>query len=136
MLMLIITRSCISSVSYIKPQLFGTELFYRCVVYRPFPTSNHNVSPVILGDVGCISSVSYIKPQLVLVSDYIVIRCISSVSYIKPQPKYTTKDLDFVVYRPFPTSNHNYQLGRLLGQVVVYRPFPTSNHNHRLPRYN
>ena len=34
-----------------------------------------------------------------------------------------------VVYRPFPTSNHNYWQFRLLYRQVVYRPFPTSNHN-------
>ena len=40
-----------------------------------------------------------------------------------------------VVYRPFPTSNHN-----LLAEVidldrVVYRPFPTSNHNYHSKPY-
>ena len=33
--------------------------------------------------------------------------CISSVSYIKPQHKKTVNVRELVVYRPFPTSNHN-----------------------------
>ena len=43
-------------------------------------------------------------------------------------------DLEFtktvkVVYRPFPTSNHNAARARMYLLAVVYRPFPTSNHN-------
>ena len=34
-----------------------------------------------------------------------------------------------VVYRPFPTSNHNYGVFDYGEHGVVYRPFPTSNHN-------
>ena len=34
--------SCISSVSYIKPQRRSILMRYGKVVYRPFPTSNHN----------------------------------------------------------------------------------------------
>ncbi len=101
------------------------------VVYRPFPTSNHNlVVLTIKNSLSCISSVSYIKPQLKLVKDWITVSCISSVSYIKPQRlvlmifillscissvSYIKPQLVFylfytasVVYRPFPTSNHNF----------------------------
>ena len=55
--------------------------------------------------------------------------CISSVSYIKPQHFGYIKHRIMVVYRPFPTSNHN--LFRFVQHTrkVVYRPFPTSNHN-------
>ena len=34
-----------------------------------------------------------------------------------------------VVYRPFPTSNHNSECSYKYLSPVVYRPFPTSNHN-------
>ena len=78
---------------------------------------------------GCISSVSYIKPQQHHSSRIIPRRCISSVSYIKPQPQVQRISDALVVYRPFPTSNHNSSSLSLCLQGVVYRPFPTSNHN-------
>ena len=79
---------------------------------------------------GCISSVSYIKPQLQCYVHSQLWCCISSVSYIKPQPKMLKLTMRMVVYRPFPTSNHN--LPKLIEKQVdvVYRPFPTSNHNY------
>ena len=55
--------------------------------------------------------------------------CISSVSYIKPQLPLMMFNLLSVVYRPFPTSNHNSVMFNLGRKRVVYRPFPTSNHN-------
>ena len=55
--------------------------------------------------------------------------CISPVPYIKPQPFRGGSSPRKVVYRPFPTSNHNEQNKLLYKQLVVYRPFPTSNHN-------
>ena len=98
---------CISSVSYIKPQLsWCIDLFVR-VVYRPFPTSNHNLFACgvdvaelyivrflhqtttrqreIQKILSCISSVSYIKPQPIPLNTCAPFSCISSVSYIKPQ---------------------------------------------------
>ena len=77
---------CISSVSYIKPQHAATNT---------------------INAVSCISSVSYIKPQQKRLKTVSRLCCISSVSYIKPQPKAVAKYADVVVYRPFPTSNHN-----------------------------
>ena len=56
---------------------------------------------------GCISSVSYIKPQPRLLSFAFSFSCISSVSYIKPQLPLIKTIYENVVYRPFPTSNHN-----------------------------
>ena len=79
--------SCISSVSYIKPQL-------------PYVEFAH--------DTCCISSVSYIKPQPFFLSFVTTISCISSVSYIKPQLNIKHYGKIYVVYRPFPTSNHNF----------------------------
>ena len=99
--------SCISSVSYIKPQLPLIKTIYENVVYRPFPTSNHNhfindhnrdmlyivrflhqtttVQVQRMKRWCCISSVSYIKPQPPNFQLFENSRCISSVSYIKPQ---------------------------------------------------
>ena len=77
---------CISSVSYIKPQLSGDLRLRRY---------------------GCISSVSYIKPQHCVCPTTKARGCISSVSYIKPQLEPKLPISSIVVYRPFPTSNHN-----------------------------
>ena len=100
--------SCISSVSYIKPQ--------PCTI-------------LIFSITSCISSVSYIKPQHPEVNAFGGWCCISSVSYIKPQQDIPKRFSICVVYRPFPTSNHNHLLLTLYANKVVYRPFPTSNHN-------
>ena len=77
----------------------------------------------------CISFVSYIKPQLPTVAEFQSDCCISFVSYIKPQRAATRKRGELVVYRSFPTSNHNpFSVGPVT-LTVVYRSFPTSNHN-------
>ena len=78
----------------------------------------------------CISSVSYIKPQPSRCYRRYWICCISYVSYIKPQRVWKTYSSSTVVYRPFPTSNHNRTEDVSWREGVVYRPFPTSNHNH------
>ncbi len=78
---------------------------------------------------GCISSVSYIKPQPFCAFCVFCCCCISSVSYIKPQLKKMFVLCYPVVYRPFPTSNHNHRKHARNTDIVVYRPFPTSNHN-------
>ena len=55
---------CLSSCSYIKPQLILWEIKNPVVVYHLVPTSNHNL--VIFGNFNkmcCLSSCSYIKPQ-------------------------------------------------------------------------
>ena len=99
------------------------------VVYRPFPTSNHNLAMSLTGKkalyivrflhqtttqhgqmrvkMRCISSVSYIKPQPTSTTSPNDESCISSVSYIKPQHQCLFLHNYRVVYRPFPTSNHN-----------------------------
>ena len=76
---------CISSVSYIKPQPGQRKGQRRRVVYRPFPTSNHNDSV----DCYCMS-VLYIVRFLHQTTTPLQLLChssccISSVSYIKPQ---------------------------------------------------
>ena len=166
-------NSCISSVSYIKPQRCVCQRYACWVVYRPFPTSNHNsrgmeaislelyivrflhqTTTIHLDErfirvlyivrflhqtttmmiVYLLSTMLYIvrflhqtttmaEPRRLLQS------CISSVSYIKPQHTYWQAEDFSVVYRPFPTSNHNPRVVYSWKSAVVYRPFPTSNHN-------
>ena len=99
------------------------------VVYRPFPTSNHNLFTFFRQ-----SHRLYIVRFLHQTTTHgfvilVASGCISSVSYIKPQHVYKGHSANSVVYRPFPTSNHNkFCDSSILGRVV-YRPFPTSNHN-------
>ena len=127
--------SCISSVSYIKPQLDNLLPIGDMVVYRPFPTSNHNpmLSHILRMPLYIVRFLHQTTTKLPTIK--MLMRCISSVSYIKPQPG-LSKDLSgFVVYRPFPTSNHNQVVVIVEIPLVVYRPFPTSNHNMlRLPK--
>ena len=101
------------------------------VVYRPFPTSNHNAWCRFCS-VFLLYIVRFLHQTTTLLSQYILAgSCISSVSYIKPQPVAYRARLSFVVYRPFPTSNHNREKQFNEHLTVVYRPFPTSNHNCR-----
>ena len=122
------------------------------VVYRSFPTSNHNPTRFFLISslccisffsyikpqlcfllfriaCGCISFFSYIKPQQSVLRTKSTLCCISFFSYIKPQRMHVCPCLSAVVYRSFPTSNHNTGCYIYLSELVVYRSFPTSNHN-------
>ena len=120
---------CISSVSYIKPQHNGVSVSKSNVVYRPFPTSNHNI-PVMVIDKLALYIVRFLhQTTTVIVVGKLFLSCISSVSYIKPQLWMQMTPSGMVVYRPFPTSNHNEISNQLYSVSVVYRPFPTSNHN-------
>ena len=144
--------SCISSVSYIKPQLHVPRIHRRsCCISSVSYIKPQQCPPSCTSFGSCISSVSYIKPQLLCAILISIHRCISSVSYIKPQRSYAGKGIGsgcissvsyikpqlsygtfqkyWVVYRPFPTSNHNSNGSSLANFLVVYRPFPTSNHN-------
>ncbi len=82
----------------------------------------------------CISFVSYIKPQQRLSAPATAYSCISFVSYIKPQLRNLFVIVHRVVYRSFPTSNHNAISSGSDKARVVYRSFPTSNHNISLRR--
>jgi len=55
--------------------------------------------------------------------------CLSTVSYIKPQLHAHLPCLWEVVYRLYPTSNHNVAVINFCMGEVVYRLYPTSNHN-------
>ena len=138
-ILLLYTISCISSVSYIKPQLINklTWLLPSCIssvsYIKPQPCQLQNQTAHC-----CISSVSYIKPQPISSGTSKARSCISSVSYIKPQLYNFWKNSSHVVYRPFPTSNHNLLWGsrpiwplyivRFLHQTTTYgkdaRKFP------------
>ncbi len=121
---------CISSFSYIKPQLYGTESGLHLIVYHPFPTSNHNLvhifvfAHLIVYHPFPTSNHNFTTPTSPVMLLYIilflhqtttvttlatlVVDCISSFSYIKPQPSLPASDSLWIVYHPFPTSNHNY----------------------------
>ena len=165
--------SCISFVSYIKPQRAATRKRGELVVYRSFPTSNHNYlqrrapptrlyivrflhqtttainhrafaeklyivrflhqtttcPPFFLLLLCCISFVSYIKPQPDTLQLIRALRCISFVSYIKPQPFLSracniNSCISFVSYIKPQLEREDDML-----KQVVYRSFPTSNHN-------
>ena len=77
---------CLSSCSYIKPQL----------------SEMRNTSRL-----GCLSSCSYIKPQQRRDTEYRIQSCLSSCSYIKPQQYRRDTEYTEVVYHLVPTSNHN-----------------------------
>ena len=73
-------------MSYIKPQLIITTA--RC-------------------QLSYISYYYYIKPQHPILCLETSSSCISYYSYIKPQPNAWNLNLNEVVYRTIPTSNHN-----------------------------
>ena len=125
-----LVQGCISFVSYIKPQhvtlvILGLK---SCISFVSYIKPQLCASPIISVH-GCISFVSYIKPQLTPLSKMSTISCISFVSYIKPQLTDGKGHIRPVVYRSFPTSNHNCKYFVLCAILVVYRSFPTSNHN-------
>ena len=77
---------CISSFSYIKPQLIVVCYLMIHVVYHPFPTSNHNTDD------------PNVSPSKVVYHPF-------PTSNHNSVPRQI--DLPKVVYHPFPTSNHN-----------------------------
>ena len=83
---------CISSVSYIKPQLFRVKvLFPTCCISSVSYIKPQLPSSCTPNKCSCISSVSYIKPQPLMSPPLCKHSCISSVSYIKPQPIISNK---------------------------------------------
>ena len=146
--------SCISFVSYIKPQHQPKMQCRLRVVYLSFPTSNHNRPGLFCLGSGVVylsfptSNHNYAAACIAAILLYIFRflhqtttrhlvshiqeSCISFVSYIKPQLTSLGVGLHFVVYLSFPTSNHNYIGNNILSPYVVYLSFPTSNHNDNL----
>ena len=103
-----LTEGCISSSSYIKPQLCHIFYFFIQVVYHLHPTSNRN----------CRFSFFPILPLYIIFilhqtatcygPSWLVPGCISSSSYIKPQRPACIAVAPSVVYHLHPTSNRNF----------------------------
>ena len=83
-------KSCLSSCSYIKPQLLSWWHCPICVVYHLVPTSNHNME---FSNVGVTEVVYHLVPT-------------SNHNYSS-----TSDWLSRVVYHLVPTSNHNLSNG-------------------------
>ena len=81
------TCCCLSSCSYIKPQLalVVSVVSLGCLSSCSYIKPQHQLVASVLID-RCLSSCSYIKPQLPMSIRLSKIRCLSSCSYIKPQP--------------------------------------------------
>ncbi len=100
--------SCISLISYIKPQrgqgahFLGTSCISLISYIKPQLTLDSKNSRL-----GCISLISYIKPQHIGDVHEVVAGCISLISYIKPQRSSAPGARQGVVYLLYPTSNHN-----------------------------
>ena len=122
-------RGCLSSCSYIKPQLRTEFKNIHFVVYHLVPTSNHNTE---LNH--SLNNTLFIILFLHQTTTMSIVRfflscCLSSCSYIKPQPPFYVRSGALVVYHLVPTSNHNNELRFVIGLSVVYHLVPTSNHN-------
>ena len=120
---------CISSYSYIKPQLFIVSSNKFWVVYLLIPTSNRNA-----GVYGTQIRTLYIFLFLHQTATRAWASlhwegCISSYSYIKPQPVAATVGIIAVVYLLIPTSNRNHPMDANKTRIVVYLLIPTSNRN-------
>ena len=77
---------CISSFSYIKPQLRTIPHRFLHVVYHPFPTSNHNSQRISAPRLSLYIILFLHQTTTSPETDRYLQRCISSFSYIKPQP--------------------------------------------------
>ena len=121
---------CLSSCSYIKPQLILWEIknpvccLSSCSYIKP-----QRRRLAATQTLSCLSSCSYIKPQLTDYTQQPTVGCLSSCSYIKPQPAPLACLPATVVYHLVPTSNHNLGSSRVTAATVVYHLVPTSNHN-------
>ena len=107
-LMTFLLVCCLSSCSYIKPQLSNgdkiskTGCLSSCSYIKPQPCLNQRSNRL-----RCLSSCSYIKPQLFPMVRFRYVCCLSSCSYIKPQLSVFLIMRLWVVYHLVPTSNHN-----------------------------
>ena len=84
--LLVMSRPCcISSYSYIKPQLCTLSYEPLNVVYLLIPTSNRNTAPVAITDKKLYIFLFLHQTATVSQLANVYTRCISSYSYIKPQ---------------------------------------------------
>ena len=114
--------SCISFVSYIKPQHFVNKSVGLGVVYLSFPTSNHNLLREA-HQFAVLYIFRFLHQTTTWTDETIYVPCcISFVSYIKPQPGAQCLPLFPVVYLSFPTSNHNCLLPeKVAGMLYIFR---------------
>ena len=103
----LLPQRCLSSCSYIKPQLKRPKCRSLFVVYHLVPTSNHNalMMPDIMWTLFIILFLHQTTTVSLLYS--VSLRCLSSCSYIKPQLGLLEIAERDVVYHLVPTSNHN-----------------------------
>ena len=120
---------CISSYSYIKPQLLCAYLVDGLVVYHPIPISNHNWFGAALFSTMLYIILFLYQTTTYVDKDLINYSCISSYSYIKPQPLSQSPDpppgciSSYSYIKPQP-----WVWSRPIARVV-YHPIPISNHN-------
>ena len=127
-------RGCLSSCSYIKPQLREVRSRKATVVYHLVPTSNHNCS-LLADSVRKLFIILFLHQTTTMeVARLALAGCLSSCSYIKPQHRWQSLFCKRVVYHLVPTSNHNDGASSYRGRVVVYHLVPTSNHNGNAKR--
>ena len=142
--------SCLSSCSYIKPQLFFNVVTQSSVVYHLVPTSNHNVMVVpsrkirlfIILFLHQTTTIFYMAPDwrglfiilflhqttTYLLPSLAMMRCLSSCSYIKPQPSaFSTREgagcLSSCSYiKPQPKASQKDLEGRCLSSCSYIKP--------------
>ena len=101
-------KCCISSYSYIKPQLALLLELLHGVVYLLIPTSNRNRALLCLR-ADLLYIFLFLHQTATKREGVLLVRgCISSYSYIKPQQARYDDTFIGVVYLLIPTSNRNY----------------------------
>ena len=104
---LLMVIGCLSSCSYIKPQLQERGGQSDSVVYHLVPTSNHNGAEAVLGELGLFIILFLHQTTTMETTRSLWMCCLSSCSYIKPQQNHARALPIGVVYHLVPTSNHN-----------------------------
>ena len=127
--------SCLSSCSYIKPQLPTFLGGHITVVYHLVPTSNHNAftfpyyRALVVYHLVPTSNHNFVVGHELLAE---VVYHLVPTSNHNSVP-YLCRFND-VVYHLVPTSNHNLVAYLLVLTSVVYHLVPTSNHNRETDR--
>ena len=103
-----VSRCCILSKFYIKPQLIALSfsLGLGCILSKFYIKPQHT-GPCPLCSARCILSKFYIKPQPIEIFDFFRCCCILSKFYIKPQLAFAFFFQFIVVSYRNSTSNHN-----------------------------
>ena len=147
---------CLSSCSYIKPQLSRSSRVAKYVVYHLVPTSNHNhrlnpnPSPSVVyhlvptsnhnvdfdagDDVGLFIILFLHQTTTPEREGCWLYRCLSSCSYIKPQHRAHKRLIIQSCLSSCSYIKPQPGFGNWPGKFVVYHLVPTSNHNVTLQR--